>query len=58
MFSTFELFLAAGVFCGNWALLPLTTRQRNFKESFKIGLLAALIVLTLCGLLPGQLGEM
>ena len=59
MFSGYEIALALGVFSGNWLLLPVVTRRKqNFRESFAVGALAGLIVLLICALMPGQLGEM
>ena len=37
------LILAAGVFVGNWLVVPLVFK-RTFKEGFAIGVIAALLV--------------
>jgi hypothetical protein len=36
------LFLSAGVFIGNWLIVPILTK-RTFKDGFFIGLIAAVI---------------
>lgn len=47
-----ELFvgLAIGVFLGNWILVPHFVRERTHTEGFVIGLISALIILILYGL--------
>lgn len=39
------LSLAAGVFFGNWLLVPLIFTERTFSQSFAIGLIAGLLML-------------
>lgn len=42
--DSFSFALAAGVFFGNWLALPLVLK-RSYKDSFTIGVIAAILVL-------------
>ena len=39
------IYLALGLFFGNWLIIPLLPLGRSFTEGFFIGLIAAVIVL-------------
>ena len=39
--------LAAGLFVGNWLVVPLLFKKRTFKDGFAIGVIAALLTLGL-----------
>jgi hypothetical protein len=43
--DTHGLALAAGVFIGNWLVVPLFFRSRTHKDGFFIGVIAAILVI-------------
>lgn len=43
-----SVYLALGVFLGNWFLVPLLFKRRTFTEGFFVGLVAAILVLVFC----------
>jgi uncharacterized membrane protein YeaQ/YmgE (transglycosylase-associated protein family) len=50
--SAFSLFLALGVFVGNWIMAPFFSKSRTHLDGFFIGIIAAVIVLICCAFIP------
>lgn len=46
--NQFGLFLALGLFLGNWLVVPLFFPNRTHKDGFFIGVIVAILAIAFC----------